>query len=121
MLGTPFAIEEANATYEGVFTFAQSRLFGRAFVGFEIRPDPNSKWLVRVGSDTYAFSEIEYVDFVKNTALPARATSRRGVKRELRTPGGRGCRPRRESREPTAQSGRDRKSRMSPNASSSAT
>ncbi len=36
-LGKPFDIAQGDTQYEGVFTFAQSRLFGKAFVGFEIR------------------------------------------------------------------------------------
>ena len=36
-LGRPFDIAQGNTQYEGVFTFAQSRLFSKAFVGFEIR------------------------------------------------------------------------------------
>jgi len=37
-LGTPFRFEQGNTTFEGVFTFAQNRLFARALIGFEIRP-----------------------------------------------------------------------------------
>jgi hypothetical protein len=36
-LGKPFDIAHGNTQYQGVFTFAQSRLFSKAFVGFEIR------------------------------------------------------------------------------------
>jgi len=36
-LGKPFTIDQGDTHYEGTFTFAQTRLFGKAFVGFEIR------------------------------------------------------------------------------------
>lgn len=36
-LGKPFTIDQGETHYEGTFTFAQTRLFGKAFVGFEIR------------------------------------------------------------------------------------
>ncbi|MEJ2088441.1 MAG: hypothetical protein P8Y69_08205 [Gammaproteobacteria bacterium] len=36
-LGKPFEITQGNTHYEGTFTFAQTRLFGKAFIGFEIR------------------------------------------------------------------------------------
>jgi hypothetical protein len=37
-LGRPFSIAQGDAHYEGTFTFVQTRLFGKAFIGFEIRP-----------------------------------------------------------------------------------
>jgi hypothetical protein len=36
-LGKPFTINQGDTHYEGTFTFAQTRLFGKAFIGFEIR------------------------------------------------------------------------------------
>jgi hypothetical protein len=36
-LGKPFVIDQGATRYEGMFTFAQPRLFAKALVGFEIR------------------------------------------------------------------------------------